>query len=192
MPRAAVLEALAIVLRTTSWSSLWGVSVLRLLFQTLAFFFTLSVPVCSEQCSMRFQSLILSCASDTDNLVDPAQFDGYDTVAPPKPIISHEAGDFNAMQDMSTALAPYTQQVNALPLSLSPAVAKLERLGLLNESADWAVASGALYVAMWKATVEDMRSRRFISGYAWWTMYVHATGMVVVETCARQALVLLV
>jgi hypothetical protein len=119
------------------------------------------------------------CATDTDNLFDPSQFEGYDIVAPPKPIISHEAGDFNAMQDMSTALAAYTQEVNALPLSLAPAVVKLEHLGLLSESAEWAVASGALYVAMWKATVEDMRTRRYISGYAWWTMYAYpATALV--------------
>jgi hypothetical protein len=118
----------------------------------------------------------MQCATDgaqvqfmgyTDNLVDPTQFAAYDETEPPKPIISHEAGDFNAMQDMSTALAGYTEQVNALPLSLGPAVAELERHGLLQETSEWAAASGALYAAMWKSTVEDMRTRRYISGYAW-------------------------
>lgn len=121
-------------------------------------------------CNRTTNDFMVQFMGYTDNLVDPTQFAGYDE-APPKPIISHEAGDFNAMQDMSTALAPYTDQVNALPLSLAPAVAELERHGLLNESAAWAAASGALYTAMWKSTVEDMRTRQYISGYAWWTMY---------------------
>ena len=121
-------------------------------------------------CNRTTNDFMVQFMGYTDNLVDPTQFAGYDE-APPKPIISHEAGDFNAMQDMSTALAPYTDQANALPLSLAPAVAELERHGLLNESAAWAAASGALYTAMWKSTVEDMRTRQHISGYAWWTMY---------------------
>eukprot|EP01048_Picozoa_sp_COSAG05_P013450 COSAG05_NODE_1434_length_4901_cov_2.084132_2_plen_455_part_00 len=117
-------------------------------------------------CNRSTNDFMVQFMGYTDNLVDPAQFAGYDVAPPPKPIISHEAGDFNAMQDMSTALAPYTERVNALPLSLAPAVAELARHRLLNESAEWAVASGALYRAMWKSTVEDMRTRRYISGYA--------------------------
>jgi hypothetical protein len=122
-------------------------------------------------CNRSTNDFMVQFMGYTDNLVDQDQFAGYDEAAPPKPIISHEAGDFNAMQDMATALASYTEQVNALPLSLAPAVLELERHGLLNESASWAVSSGALYTAMFKSTVEDMRARQYISGYAWWTMY---------------------
>ena len=121
-------------------------------------------------CNRATNDFMVQFMGYTDNLADPAQFADYDQ-APPKPIISHEAGDFNAMQDLSTALAPYTEEVNALPLSLAPAVAELRRLGLLEESAAWTAASGALYVQMWKLTVEDMRTRAGISGYAWWTAY---------------------
>ena len=121
-------------------------------------------------CNRSTNDFLVQFMGYTDNLVDPDQFSPYEEM-PPKPIISHEAGDFNAMQDMTTALQVYTKQVNALPLSLAPAVAELDREGLLQESSAWAVASGALYNAMWKSTIEDMRTRRYISGYAWWTMY---------------------
>jgi beta-galactosidase/beta-glucuronidase len=47
-------------------------------------------------CNRTTNDFMVQFMGYTDNLVDPAQFAGYDE-APPKPIISHEAGDFNAM-----------------------------------------------------------------------------------------------
>lgn len=89
----------------------------------------------------------------------------FQTPAPQKPAISHEAGNYVTFSrpDLSERF-----QHNMKPFWMTAGKAKLEQLGLLGEAESWAAASERLYLLCHKLNLEALRGNPYLSGYHWW------------------------
>src|SRR5690606_19596449 len=93
--------------------------------------------------------------------------------APKKPVLSHETGNY--------ATFPRVSQIdefkdNFEPFWLTPARAKLEKLGLLGEAPQWSKNSERLYLLSHKLNIEAIRRNPRMSGYTWWLLQDYWTG----------------
>ena len=84
---------------------------------------------------------------------------------PEKPVIEHEAGNFTTFSRPD--LADQFQH-NIKPYWLTAGMAKLKKLGLLDEADQWAEKSEQLYLLCHKYSVEALRKNPYTSGYHWW------------------------
>ena len=84
---------------------------------------------------------------------------------PSKPVIAHEAGNFTTFSRPD--LADQFKH-NIKPYWLTASKAKLEELGLLEESFGWAEKSERMYLLCHKYNIEAIRKNPYISGYHWW------------------------
>lgn len=84
---------------------------------------------------------------------------------PVKPVLSHEAGNYLTFSRPD--LADQFQH-NFKPFWMSAGKAKLEKLGLLKEAAQWAEKSEWLYAFLHKCNLESLRKNPYLSGYHWW------------------------
>ena len=91
--------------------------------------------------------------------------DKFKMPKPIKPVLSHEAGNYVAFSrpDLVDQF-----QHNMKPFWLTAGKAKLEKLGLLSEAADWSLKSERLYALLHKYNLESLRKNPYISGYHWW------------------------
>lgn len=89
----------------------------------------------------------------------------FSTPQPIKPVLSHEAGNFLTFSRPD--LADQFKH-NFKPFWMSAGKAKLEKLGLLKEAAQWAEKSERLYAFLHKCNLESLRKNPYLSGYHWW------------------------
>jgi hypothetical protein len=89
----------------------------------------------------------------------------FSTPKPVKPVLSHEAGNYVTFSrpDLVDEF-----QHNVKPFWMSEGKAKLEKLGLLQEAAQWADKSERLYAFLHKCNLESLRRNPCLSGYHWW------------------------
>ena len=105
---------------------------------------------------------ILSFNVFTNPLDNPGK---YETPKPLKPAISHEAGNYVTF---SRPDLPDQFKGNIKPFWLAAGRAKLEKLGLLQETNGWAEKSERLYLLLHKHELEALRKNPCMSGYHWW------------------------
>ena len=86
---------------------------------------------------------------------------------PRKPVVSHETGNYVTFPrlDMIDLFAD-----NFKPFWLTPVRARLEAMGLVDESERWALNSERLYMLCHKHNIEALRKSPNISGYHWWLL----------------------
>ena len=92
---------------------------------------------------------------------------------PPKPVISHETGNFGTF--------PMLDQVemfehNIKPFWLVAAREKVAAKGLLGEVDTWVRNSQRLYYLCHKLNIEEIRKNPYISGHHWWLFQDYWTG----------------
>jgi hypothetical protein len=82
-----------------------------------------------------------------------------------KPAIVHEAGNYITFSrpDLIDQF-----QHNIKPFWLTGGMAKLKKLGLLQEAGQWAEKSERLYALCHKYNLEALRLNPYLSGYQWW------------------------
>lgn len=99
---------------------------------------------------------------NSNPLDNPSKFT---TPTPPKPVISHESGNYVTFSrpDLVDQF-----QHNIKPFWLAAGKAKLQELGLLQEADGWAEKSERLYTLLHKYNLETLRKNPGISGYHWW------------------------
>ena len=85
---------------------------------------------------------------------------------PLKPVISHETANFTTFTRPD--VLPFFEASNFKPFWMADSVAKLEKLGLLKEADNWALASEKLCMRLHKHNIEALRKRQHIVGYHWW------------------------
>lgn len=91
--------------------------------------------------------------------------DMYLFPALPKPVISHESGNFVTFPRLDQ-IALF--QHNFKPFWLTAARDKVAAMGLLDEASRWSDNSERLYTLLHKINVEALRKNPDISGYHWW------------------------
>ena len=94
-------------------------------------------------------------------------------VVPPKPVLSHETGNYVTVPRLEL-IEKFSD--NFKPFWLVPYLAKLQESGLLSEAAQWSLNSERLYCLAHKLNLEDMRKNARISGYMWWLLQDYWTG----------------
>jgi hypothetical protein len=89
----------------------------------------------------------------------------FSTPKPVKPVLSHEAGNYLTFSrpDLADEF-----KHNFKPFWMSAGKAKLEKMGLLQEAAQWAGKSERLYTYLHKCNLESLRKNPYLSGYHWW------------------------
>ena len=92
---------------------------------------------------------------------------------PPKPVISHETGNFGTF--------PLLDQIELFEHNIKPfwfisAREKVAALGLLDEAPIWARNSQRLYYLCHKLNIEDIRKNPYLSGHHWWLFQDYWTG----------------
>jgi hypothetical protein len=104
--------------------------------------------------------LLFNCFSNP--LDNPTKFM---TAKPPKPIVSHEAGNY-----VTFSRPDLVDQFkhNMKPFWLTAGRDKLKTLGLLSEADQWAEKSERLYALLHKHNLEALRRNPNLSGYHWW------------------------
>lgn len=101
----------------------------------------------------------------------------FKSPAPMKPVISHEAGNYNTFPRVMTLLEKFNTSGSIVkPWWLIPVRDRLELQGLLDEHEGWALASELLYTMAWKLDVEDQRRNEMLSGYEWWELHDYWMG----------------
>lgn len=93
--------------------------------------------------------------------------------SPPKPVISHETGNFGSF--------PSLDQIelfkhNFKPFWLTAAKEKIEKSGLFGELDRFVVNSQRLYYLCHKLDIENLRKNPEISGHHWWLFQDYWTG----------------
>lgn len=96
-------------------------------------------------------------------ILNPGKFDFPD---PPKPIVSHESGNYITFTRPDT-IERFADS-NFKPSWMFSGRQKLEQLGLRNEADDWALATEKLYLLHHKYNIELLRKNPNLSGYQWW------------------------
>jgi hypothetical protein len=97
---------------------------------------------------------------------DPvANLDKYKTDKPSKPMISHETSNYTTFSRPD--LADQFRH-NMKPFWLTAGKAKLEKLGLSQETNAWADKSERLYALLQKSNFESLRRNPYLSGHHWW------------------------
>jgi beta-galactosidase len=113
-----------------------------------------------------FQFDVFNLPQDTPGLYDfPAE--------PPRPVISHETGNFGTF--------PLLDQIEQFEHNIKPfwfisAREKVAALDLLDEVPLWARNSQRLYSLCHKLNIEDIRKKPYISGHHWWLFQDYWTG----------------
>jgi beta-galactosidase len=89
----------------------------------------------------------------------------FKTAKPPKPVISHESGNF-----VTFSRPDLIDQFrhNVKPFWLTAGREKLNELGLMQEAVQWAEKSEHLYALLHKYNIETLRGNPWLSGYHWW------------------------
>ena len=83
-----------------------------------------------------------------------------------KPFISHESGNFLTFSRPDQI--ELFENTNYKPFWMVDGAAKINELGLANETEAWAKASEQLYLLEHKHNVESARKNENLSGYHWW------------------------
>eukprot|EP01047_Picozoa_sp_COSAG01_P042275 COSAG01_NODE_3684_length_5798_cov_2.534129_2_plen_867_part_00 len=97
------------------------------------------------------------------------------TCAPPKPLISHEAGNFGVFPNLTANILDLAGSLNFDPGPAQQTLASMRAQHLEAELDSWIITSTQHAFESWKVTLEYLRLQPYIAGHEWWLLYDWAT-----------------